>query len=367
MRLLWLQLREFRCHLELSFRPEGAVNLLVGDNGTGKTTVLEAIAYLATLRSFRASPDESLIRVGAEATVTRGEFQSGVSTVRIEVENPQVGRRRVLLDGKAARSRADVAEHVAVVTFLPDDLDLVKRGPSHRREWIDDLAGLLWPAAAAEQYEYLRAVRQRNALLKKDGRRADHSTLDVWDERLAALGGAVIRRRVEALALAIPHLERLNRRLDDEAGRLRGRYRSSGGDMTSEGGDVEGSLAQALDQARPKDLDRRVTTVGPHRDDIEFDLGARDVRTRASQGEQRSVALGLRLVAAALVKEHRGITPVVLLDDVFSELDPERGRRLVELLPEGQVFITSAHPADVPMTGTIWEVAPGEVSRRRRG
>jgi len=353
----WLELRDFRVHEELSFSPDAAVNLLVGDNGSGKTSVLEAIGYLATLRSFRRSPDAAMVRVGAEAAVVRGEFRGNVSTVKVEIENPAEGRRRVLLDGKAVRSRSEVAEHVDVVAFLPDDLDLVKRGPAYRREWMDDLAVMLWPRAASEQQDLERAVRQRNALLKKEGRRTDLPTLDVWDQRISALGGAVLRRRLEALDLARPHLASVHSRLAGQGEALSWEYRSSVEGVASTADDLEALMAAALAAVRPADMERRVTTVGPHRDDLELSLGGRDVRTRASQGEQRSVALGLRLLAATLSVDHRGVAPVVLLDDVFSELDPDRGRRLVELLPAGQVFITSAHPAEVPLGGAVWNVS----------
>ena len=363
MILSWLELRDFRVHEEVSFVPDPAVNLLVGDNGSGKTSVLEAIGYLASLRSFRRSPDGAMVRVGAEAAVVRGEFEGSVSTVKVEVETPAAGRRRVLVDGKAVRSRAEVAEHVDVVAFLPDDLDLVKRGPAYRREWMDDLAVMLWPGAAVEQRELERAVRQRNALLRRDGRRADPPTLDVWDGRLAALGAAVLRRRLDALALAAPHLAAVHDALAGEAGGSAGaltwRYRSSAPGVLDEGTELESAVAAAVAEARPIDLERRVTTVGPHRDDLELSFGARDVRTRASQGEQRSVALGLRLLAATLSAERRGVAPVVLLDDVFSELDPARGRRLVDLLPVGQVFITSAHPSEIPLGGAVWRVSGG--------
>jgi DNA replication and repair protein RecF len=363
MILSWLELRDFRVHRELSFSPDPAVNLLVGDNGSGKTSVLEAIGYLATLRSFRRSPDAAVVRVGAPAAVVRGEFRGTVSTVKVEIENPAEGRRRVLLDGKPARSRSEVAEHVDVVAFLPDDLDLVKRGPAYRREWMDDLAVMLWPGAASEQQDLERAVRQRNALLKKEGRRADLPTLDVWDQRLSVLGAAVLRRRLEALDLAGPHLAAVHSRLAGDGEALAWEYRSTVDGVTGAGDDLQALMAEALASARPMDLERRVTTVGPHRDDLELTLGPRDVRTRASQGEQRSVALGLRLLAATLSAERRGVAPVVLLDDVFSELDPERGKRLVDLLPPGQVFITSAHPAEVPLRGAVWAVSEDGLER----
>jgi len=180
--LIWLELRDFRSYRVFSFRPEPGVNVLVGDNGSGKTSILEAIGYLASLASFRRSPDGALVRRGADAAIVRGEFSSGPTGALVEIETPVSGRRRVLLNGKGNRSRADVAGVVALVAFLPDDLDLVKRGPSYRREYVDDVAAQAWPTAAVEQTDYERVLRQRNALLRRDGRRADSETLDVLDE-----------------------------------------------------------------------------------------------------------------------------------------------------------------------------------------
>ena len=196
MRLSWIELTDFRCHASLRVEPDPGVNVFVGDNGSGKTSLLEAIGYLASVASFRRSPDSALVRLGAGGTVVRGEFSSSTGGSLVEVEIPAVGRRRVLLNGKRAAGRAAIAETVAIVAFLPDDLDLVKRGPAYRREYLDDLAVQVWPAAGAEQAEYERAVTQRNALLRRDGRMADATTLDVLDEGVARLGGAVLARRL---------------------------------------------------------------------------------------------------------------------------------------------------------------------------
>lgn len=360
MRLGWLEIRDFRCHDGLEFGPDPEVNVLVGDNSTGKTTILEAIGYLATLKSFRRSPDSSLVRSGADSAVVRGEFAAAATSALVEAEIPVSGRRRVLLGGKPARSRAEVVSQVALVAFLPDDLDLVKRGPALRREWVDDLASGLWPAAAVEQVEYERALRQRNTLLKQEGRRADLTTLGVWDERISTLGATMIARRLTALEAAGPALQDIYGELAP-TGRLSWAYVPSAGEAVLDGDDRAAALLSAITAVRNADLDRRVTTVGPHRDEITLSLDGRDVRTRASQGEQRSVALGLRLATARLVAEHKSTAPVVLLDDVFSELDPERGRRLVALLPPGQVVVTSAHPREVPVGGRLWVVTGGRI------
>jgi len=366
MELGWLELTGYRCYPEIRVEPAPGVNVFVGDNGSGKTSLLEAIGYLASLRSFRGSPDGALVGVGAEVAIIRGEFMSGERGLRVEVEIPAEGRRRVLVNGKRPAGRAEVVSAVPLVAFLPDDLDLVKRSPSYRREYLDDVAAALWPAAGAEQTDYGRALRQRNTLLRNEGRYADRATLDVWDERLSDLGAAVLRRRLDLLKSLEPRLSALYADLGDRAESLGTRYESAALGVLRLA-DVPGlrdRLAEALVEARAGDMERRVTTVGPHRDEIVFLISDRDLRTRASQGEQRTVALGLRVAAYELMRDVRGATPVLVLDDVFSELDPGRSRRLVEKLPGGQVFISTAREEEVPVVGTRWTVADGSVTVR---
>jgi DNA replication and repair protein RecF len=365
VRLVWLELRDVRRYEALEFAPAPGVNVLIGDNGSGKTTVLESISYLAGLRSFRGSPDGSLVRVGSAAAVMRGEFERGGSTLRVEVEIPEAGRRRVLLNGKRPSGRAALQAELPVVSFLPDDLDLVKRGPAQRREFVDSVAVALRPAGAPDFDGYERAVRQRTALLRKEGRHADGSTLDVWDERIADLGAAVIGRRLDTLRSLLPAADEVVADLAEGADPLGWAYRSAGAGGLGEGTAVEGlrdTLAAALAEARQGDMERRITSVGPHRDEVVLSIGERDVRTRASQGEQRSVALALRIAAHRLLTAV-GEPPVLLLDDVFSELDPGRSDRLVTRFPSGQVFVTSARHEEVPVHGERWVVARDDITR----
>jgi DNA replication and repair protein RecF len=360
--LAWLDLRDFRCHESLEIRPDPAVNVFIGNNGSGKTSLLEAVGYLASLKSFRRAPDAALVRQGADAAVIRGEFGDGERTIRVEIEIPAEGRRRVLLNGKRPKNRAEVVASIPLVAFLPDDLDLVKRGPAYRREYVDDVAAALWPQAGVEQQEYERAVRQRNALLRREGRQADPTSLDVWDERLVRLGSAVVRRRIRSLELIGSRLEDLYAEMTAVVESFAWRYESASvGDGT---GSVEQRLAEAVTLARSVDVERRVSTVGPHRDEIGFHLSGRDVRTRASQGEQRAVALSLRVAAYEVLRRERGATPLLVLDDVFSELDAERSRRLVGRLPDGQVFVSSAREDEVPVRGMRWTVSAGGIDRR---
>ena len=359
MYLSWLELTDTRCYETLRFEPAEGVNILVGNNGAGKTSVLEAAAYLGLLKSFRGTPDDAIIRNGAEQAVIRGEFAAPSGTTRVEVVIPRFGRRRILVNGKRPHRNRDVLAQIPVVAFQPDDLDLVKRGPGLRRAYLDDLAAQLWPQAGAEQQDYERAVRQRNSLLKQEGRRADPITLDVWDDRVAVAGAAVFdqRRRVlETLDASLGEAYRLV----GERGGLTWAYAANWGATLDGGGGAE-QLREVLFGRRQRDQDQRTTSAGPHRDDPALVIDGRPARTMASQGEQRTVALALRVAAYRVLSRHRPSMPLLLLDDVFSELDPAHAGGVMTLLDAGQVLVTSAREDEVPATGRRWNVGQRHV------
>ncbi len=365
MHVVWLELVDFRSYPRLEWRPDPAVNLLVGPNGAGKTNILEALGYLATLKSFRAVPDEGLIAYDAEAAYLRAGVERGMPAPGeslIEVEIPRRGARRTQIDRSRLRRTSDLVQVMRVVTFLPEDLDMVKRGPARRRDLIDEAAVLLRPSAALDQAEFDRALRQRNAFLKQGA--PDEVTLSVWDERLSQAGGKVMARRAATMAeLSVPIATAYREiSLSDQA--LTIEYGSDWGastDPTVGAGEQAQALAQALAARRRGDLERRVTTVGPHRDDPVFVLEGHDARLHASQGEQRTVALAVRLAVHTAVTDRLGVSPILLLDDVFSELDAERSRRLAAALPSTQTVITSARPEDVPIGGHSWSVRAGNL------
>jgi DNA replication and repair protein RecF len=366
VRLDWLELRDFRSYEHLEFRPEAGVNVLVGRNGAGKTNVLEAIAYLSGLRSFRRAPDASLIRSEASEAILRGSFERSTSEVRVEVSIPAGARRRVLLNGKRPQRHADVVAEVPVVAFLPDDLDLVKRGPALRREYVDDLGAQLAPTVGADQSDYEKVVRQRNSLLRREGRLADVLTLDVWDERLAEAGSRLLVNRLQLLDRLSPALTSAYETVGGEGGHLSVSYESGwAGAITAasarEAPPYVTVLREALMARRERDLDQRTTTTGPHRDEPVLRLDGRDLRTQASQGEQRSAALSLRLAAYRLLEARHDRPPILVLDDVFSELDEFRVAGVLELLPRGQVFVTTARDDEVPVEGKRWSVVEGSV------
>jgi DNA replication and repair protein RecF len=361
MDIRWLELRSFRSYESLRFEPDAGVNVLVGDNGQGKTSVLEAIGYLGAIRSIRGVPDDALIRDGDSSAIVRGGFDGAASDTTVECEIPLEGRRTVLVNGKRPKRMRDVLTTIPIVAFLPDDLDVIKRGAAIRRDYLDDVAARLWPQAAAVQSDYDRALRQRNTLLRQGGRNTDILSLEVWDERLAIAGAEVLQHRRTAATLLQPHLE-TSYTVVGGSGQLKWAYRSTwGSDGLMGTNELVEAFVEALAGRREKEFEIRTTTVGPHRDEPELLLDGRPTRTRASQGEQRTTALALRIGSYRVIEEVRDQVPILLLDDVFSELDPERASRVLDLMPTGQVFVTTAREDEVPIRGRRWSVADGKV------
>ncbi len=363
MQLAWLELTEFRSYEAIRWMPEAGVNLLVGPNAVGKTNLLEGIGYLASLRSFRKVSDAILVRDGSPAAIIRGEVKGEATSSLIEVEVPREGRRRAQVNRTRLGRVTDLLGKIRCVAFLPDDLDIVKRGPRYRRQLVDSVAVQIWPAAYRDQQEYDRTLRQRNVLLKQWRWRGDTATLDVWDERLARTGGRVTARRRSAIRALEAAARRAYRDISGKATKLWIGYRPSWDqrrrDPSDNGTGVEAALQEALEQARATDLERRVTTVGPHRDDIALMLDQRDTRVRASQGEQRSLILALRVAAHHAIRRTTGEPPILLLDDVFSELDLDRSAALATALPKAQTFITTNSVEGIPVEGRRWRLDGG--------
>jgi DNA replication and repair protein RecF len=360
----WLSLDGFRSYGEFRWEPSPEINVLVGRNGAGKTNLLEAIAYAATLKSFRGAPDEALVGFGRDAAFLRSSVRSEDASSLIEIEIRRRGGRRALVNRQRLARSADLLGHIRMVTFLPEDLDIVKRGPALRRGFLDEVAVQLWPASHVEQGELERAVRQRNAFLKQGAN--DEMTLGVWDERLAMAGGKVMTRRARAMSALVPHLVDAHREVaesDAEVGMEYGSEWGGGLDPATPASEFADRLRSALERNRKVDRDRRVTTAGPHRDEPVLVLGGHDARFHASQGEQRTLSLALRVASHRAITESTGTAPVLLLDDVYSELDPGRGAALTGALPVAQTLVTTAHPGDVPLQGAVWSVGGGEVWR----
>ncbi len=351
MSLRRLELHDFRSFTDAVFEPApSGTTAVVGPNGAGKTTLLEALAFLATQRSFRGAPREAMVRTGAERAILRAELDRDGSPVLVEAELPAAARVRIQLNRRRSPDRRDLADAVPVTVFSPDDLALVQGGPAQRRDLLDDGLRLLDRPAAALADQVERVLRQRAALLRQAGGRATPevaASLDVWDARLAAAGEGLAAARESLVAALRPLVAGAAATLAAAAGGTPDHDPAT----TAYRRSWEGPLGEALAAARRDDLRRGVSTVGPHRDDVALGLGGRDARTQASQGEQRSLALALRLALHQLVTDRRASPPVLLLDDVFSELDPGRSRALVHLLPPGQSLLTTAVPLppDLPV------------------
>lgn len=337
-RLNRLWLTDFRGYdsAEVLFAP--GLTVVVGSNGQGKSNLLEAVGYLATLESFRGSPADALIRTGASRAVVRGEAERDGRELLLEAELVMGGRNRAQVNRQPLRRARDLLGALRVSVFAPEDLALVKEGPAERRRYLDDTLVGVHPRYDAVRSDVDRILRQRNALLKQAGGRLGPDvagTLDVWDAKLAEAGETLASARLDLVTELRPALREAYCQVARSDVAV---------DLVYEPPWRAGGLAAALAAGRADDVRRGLSLVGPHRDDVEVNLQAMAARTHASQGEQRSLALALRLAAHRVVARATGAPPVLLLDDVFSELDPERSSALLANLPAGQTILTTAGP-----------------------
>ncbi|MEO8268008.1 MAG: DNA replication/repair protein RecF [Ilumatobacteraceae bacterium] len=332
-----LELVDFRNYANASFDFGAGTTAVVGLNGQGKTNLAEAMAYLATLDSFRGAPLDSMIRVGADSAVVRATVvHDDGREVSVELELSRNGRNRVLVNRqKLARAR-DLLGVMRVTVFSPDDLAVVKEGPGGRRRFLDDVLVALALKYDAARLELERIIKQRNMLLKQlGGRLGDEAalTLDVWDSKMAEVGDQFGHARAVLIARLSPLVSEAYEQLADRMTSIELRYEPAW---------RQRGLGTALVEARTDDVRRGVSSVGPHRDDVDLFINGMPARTHASQGEQRTLALALRLSAHRLVTDKAGSAPVLVLDDVLSELDPGRCEALLRHLPPGQVVLTTA-------------------------
>ncbi|MEZ5137621.1 MAG: DNA replication/repair protein RecF [Acidimicrobiales bacterium] len=355
LRRLWLT--DFRGYREADVAFDPGLTAVLGPNGQGKTNLLEAIGYLATLGSFRGAPTDALVRVGAERAVVRAEAEREGRELLLEAEIVLGGRNRALLNKQPLKRARDLLGALRVTVFSPDDLTLVKGSPGERRRYLDGVLVSLSPRYDQMQADLDRVLRQRGALLKQAGGRLSGEvelTLDVFDAKLVAAGEALASARRNLVASLGPLLASAYDQVASRSALVQAAYAAPW---------MDEGLAAALAAARRADLRRGVSTVGPHRDELELSIGGLPARTHASQGEQRSLALALRLAAHHVVAEHTETTPVLLLDDVFSELDPERSDALLRTLPAGQTVLSTAGglPAGA-VPGVVLQVREGAVA-----
>lgn len=357
-----VELTDFRNYerAEVSFEP--GLNVVVGSNAQGKTNLLEAIYFCARLGSWRPGPNASLVRTGAARSIIRlSTVDADDRKIGVDVEIASSGYRALV--NRVPLDRAEAGALPLVVLFSPEDLDLVKGPPEGRRKFLDHLAASVRPMAQADRRDFDKALRQRNGLLKaaQHNQRALKS-LDVWDERLVRSGTALIVSRLRALEpisrMAPDHHRAISQEPDD----LALAYTATWTEEPSEA-NAASDLAKAIEANRASDLDRGLTQVGPHRDDLQITLGSSDARTFSSQGQQRTTALALRLAERQAIVEARSRAPTLLLDDVFSELDDQRRGRLADLVSgDGQTIATSTSIAGIPMApNRVMSVAGGKV------
>lgn len=386
----YLSLTGFRSYAQLDLELKPGVTVFVGPNGTGKTNIVEAIGYLASLSSHRVSSDAPLVSFDAAQALVRARLVRGSQRTSVELElNPGRSNRARINRANPVRAR-DILGMCRTVLFAPEDLALVKGDPSSRRRFIDELIVSLVPRHAATRSDYERVLKQRNALLKSAraaGRftSSHEATLEVWDQHMAVAGAALLAARLSALERLQPHLQSAYRDLTDGSKAARAVYRSTLQGTVNDDGAVVGDanpeelfglseqeLAErfltAFAANRRRELERGISLVGPHRDDLELVLGQAPAKGYASHGETWSFALALRLGTYYLLlsdDETPGAGPILILDDVFAELDVQRRRRLAGIVAGAeQVLVTAAVAGDIPeaLAGEQITVVPGGIS-----
>ena len=347
-----LSLRDFRNYAQADIEPGLGSVVLVGSNGQGKTNIVEAINYLATLGSHRTSIDSALIRQGSEAAIVRVNLAHDARTILLEAQLNRNGANKAQVNHANAKIR-DFPRYISTVIFAPEDLMLIRGEPSGRRKFMDDLIIQRTPRLAGVVSDYDRVLKQRNTLLKtakvKDIDAGNLGTLDIWDERLIELGTEITAERT--------------RLLRDLAGPLGQAYQAIAGsehevsidlkpsiEGTSSAAEYAEKFRALLETGRVQEIERGITLVGPHRDDVEFGLNNLPAKGYASHGETWSYALSLKLSAARLLRSESVLgDPILILDDVFAELDSARRQRLAEAVADfEQTFITAAVAEDVP-------------------
>ncbi len=353
MRVTALQVKDFRNIKDIALVPCDGMNILYGDNAHGKTNLLEAIWLLTGGKSFRGSKDHDLVKFGCERAKVEGVFVAGGREQKASIMIDS--RRKVCLNGVSQSSPKKLTGRFCAVIFSPDHLSLIKDGPEERRRFLDAACCQNRPSYMRVLSEYTRLVKQRNQWIKavKNGDQSpDELLLDAFDERMAAAGAAVRRVRKEYIALLC---ERAAAYYD---GLANGREQLA---IVYDENEEEAALFAAIKAARERDRKAGFSTVGPHRDDFEVLIGGTPARLFGSQGQQRSAVLALKLAEAALLKENYGENPVILLDDVMSELDSSRQEYILNHIDGFQVFITCCDPT------AITRLAGGAVYRMENG
>jgi DNA replication and repair protein RecF len=371
VRVAWIEARDFRNHREVSLELSPDVTAVVGPNGRGKTNLLEAIYYLCWLVSPRVSSDLPLVRSGAACAYLRGEVLTDGGRFLVEVEVRAGGQNRVQVNRSAVRRKRDLRRDVRAVFGGPDDLAVVTGDPGERRRFMDEVVAGLWPAKEGTTAGYERVLRQRNRLLKEWGGPGEPPELQAWDGELVNHGVVLTQIRRQAV-------DRVADRAGEGFRQLSGRgeealvveYRPSVGTASGMAGPpgaeaVAEAFRARLADRRGDELVRRTSLVGPHRDDVGLTVEGLAARGFASHGEAWGAAVCLRLAQGQAVAEEMGEDPVLLLDDPFSGLDPDRRRRLADgLQGRGQVLLAVPEETHIPPGAAVLCVEEGNVVPR---
>jgi DNA replication and repair protein RecF len=374
VRLERLEVIDFRNHDSAVAELPAGVSVLLGPNGVGKTNLLEAVGYLATLGSHRVGQDASLVRAGASSALIRAAVLRAGRRLLLDLElRPGSGVRGRVNGAPVPRAR-DLLGVLRATVFAPEDLGLIRGDPEERRRFLDTLATQRLPRYHGSRQDYDRVLRQRNTLLRSTGGRLPATalaTLEVWDEKLAAAGAELWAERLRLVASLTPRIERAYHRLADREDSVEVSYVSSVAGTAGPDPDPA-KLARALRERlvadRAREVERGITLSGPHRDDLALSLRELPARTHASHGEAWSLALALRLGSHWLLSDE-GEEPVLLLDDVFAELDRGRRQRVAEVaLAAEQVVLTAAMAEELPpeLDPAMFHVEPGSVLRREQ-
>ena len=375
-----LTLTDFRNYENLDVDLQPGANLFVGSNGQGKTNLVESLGYLSTLGSHRVSSDHTMIRQGRDSAVVRARLVHGQREILAEVQLNRSGANRAQVNRSAIKTR-ELPRYFSSVLFAPEDLALVRGDPSGRRRFMDELLILRTPRMSAVIADYERVLRQRNTLLKSArGARGDLSTLDIWDERLVILGSEIIMARSGLVDELGPEVSSAYSTIvgSDHGARLSSHLSIFAASHTDDQEDSDATRSGplllsavmegfrvALVRLRRSELDRAITLAGPHRDDVVLELNGMPARGYASHGESWSFALALKLASAAVLRRESSTgDPVLILDDVFAELDESRRGRLAAAVGNfEQVLITAAVFDDVPesLAGNVVRIVAGRV------
>lgn len=376
MRLVALRLAHFRNYAEAELHPDPSLNLVVGPNAQGKTNLLEAIWVLGGARSPRAPDQRQLVRFGQERAVVRATLRLDATGVERELrlELRSGGGRAFYLNEKAVSRHADILGTLALLWFSPHEVDVVSGGPSHRRRFLDLTLAQADPLYREALLRYTRILQHRNRLLRPRARPESPSLalLDTWDEQLASAGAELTARRLLLVQALEPGAARVYATMAGGDAALSLRYLAAAdpsGVASPDVGELRERLLSRLQAMRPAELARGVTLIGPHRDDLAMRLGPTDLRYFGSRGQQRTAAVALFVAAWQWMYERMGEAPVLLLDDVASELDEQRRRRLLEVLPpEAQAFITATDAGLFSPVGLmrersvrVWRVSAGRL------